>query len=125
MDLKPCPICRSARIKLQEGDDWVYAECLDCGTDGPVDEDPDKAKALWNTRAPDPELATLRAQLAEAQEALVAHNDHLRSAFAVASRNGQSTGWPAFTRAIDRTLKDYHEDVKRARAALSAARGDA
>lgn len=68
--LEPCPICRSVKTKLQQGGDWAFVECRECGTAGPAWEDPEEAEVSWNTRAPDPELATLRAQLAEAVGAL-------------------------------------------------------
>lgn len=68
--LEPCPICRSVKTKLQQGGDWAFVECRECGTAGPAWEDPEEAEVSWNTRAPDPELATLRAQLAEAVDLL-------------------------------------------------------
>ena len=68
MDLEPCPICRSVKTKLQQGNDWAFVECRECGTAGPTREDPEEAEVSWNTRAQDPEHATLRARLAKARE---------------------------------------------------------
>jgi hypothetical protein len=71
------------------------------------------------------EIETLRAQLAEAQEALVAHNDYLRSAAAIAARYGQKTGWDHFLKAVTTTLSTHHAVTNKARQALSKLTEDA
>jgi hypothetical protein len=64
-------------------------------------------------------IAELEAKVDQLREALVQHNDHLRSAAAVAARNGEDTNWLAFRGQVHYTLAEYHELVKEARAALS------
>ena len=49
-------------------------------------------------------------------EALVAHNDALRSCCAVADRDGKDTNWTGLRGTIRMTLLPYHETVNEARA---------
>lgn len=68
-----------------------------------------------------PHLPTLtRALRAEARmrEALVQHNDRLRSAQQIASREGADTNWKSFRGAVTYTLAEYHELVNECRQAL-------
>ena len=52
------------------------------------------------------------------REALVQHNDRLRSAAEVAARDGRETNWLSFRGQVRYTLTEYHELVKEARAEL-------
>ena len=52
------------------------------------------------------------------REALVQHNDRLRSAAAVAARDGRETNWLSFRGQVRYTLAEYHELVKESRAEL-------
>ena len=52
------------------------------------------------------------------REALVQHNDRLRSAAAVAARDGRETNWLSFRGQVRYTLTEYHELVKESRAEL-------
>jgi hypothetical protein len=76
-----------------------------------------------------PDLAQLsvsyraRADAAEARAerlrvALIEHNDALRSAHAVASREGKETNWVGLTNTIHNTLSAHHDTVVEARKAL-------
>lgn len=51
----------------------------------------------------------------EVREALIHHNDRLRSAIEVANREGQETNWKAFRGELHYTAAEYHETVTRAR----------
>lgn len=74
-------------------------------------------------------LMLARAEKAEAErdaavEALVEHNDLLRSTFQIAEREGvkgmiASTNWDAFYNRVAVVLKRYHETANKARATLS------
>jgi len=57
------------------------------------------------------------------REALVQHNERLRSAQAIAQRDGADTNWLAFRGQCTFTLAEYHDLVNEARQAL-AAKGD-
>lgn len=59
----------------------------------------------------------LRAE-ARMREALVQHNDRLRSAQQIASREGADTNWKSFRGAVTYTLAEYHELVNECRQAL-------
>lgn len=52
-DLKPCPFC-GAEASYNDAPS-VYAECTDCGVEGPWNDDGDYALAasLWNRRVSD------------------------------------------------------------------------
>lgn len=52
---------------------------------------------------------------AEAVDALVAHNEALRSAYQVAKRGGKGTDWEAVTNRFDAVLTKYHSITNRAR----------
>ena len=64
--------------------------------------------------------AGLVAEVERLREALVQHNDRLRSAAQVAARDGQDTNWKTFRGQITYTLAEYHDLVIAARAALGA-----
>ena len=66
-------------------------------------------------------LPTLRASdpSRELVEALVAHNDALRSVSSVTGRGGLATNWPTFRAMVERTLEKYHSVTNEARAALA------
>jgi hypothetical protein len=55
------------------------------------------------------------------QEALVQHNDRLRSAHQIASRDGAQTNWKVFRGQCSYTLAEYHEIANKARAARAKA----
>jgi len=59
------------------------------------------------------------AKLKRMEEALVAHNDILRSTKSVCDRVGTHTNWEAFARNVDHVLTEYHEITNIARAALT------
>ena len=65
-------------------------------------------------------ITALEAENARLREALVQHNDRLRSAAQVAARDGQDTNWKTFRGQITYTLAEYHDLVIAARAALGA-----
>lgn len=60
------------------------------------------------------------AEIARLREALVQHNDRLRSAASVAAREGAETNWLTFRGAVTYTLAEYHELANEARQALGA-----
>ena len=62
------------------------------------------------------------AEIEKLREALVQHNDRLRSAAAIAGRNGKDTNWLAFRGQVHFTLAEYHELAVEARAALGEAK---
>lgn len=70
------------------------------------------------------ENAALKAEIERLREALVQHNDRLRSAAAVAGREGKETNWLSFRGQVHYTLAEYHELVNEARAALKEIEGD-
>lgn len=81
--------------------------------------------AAWNARASDAVITRLTEALRAAEErekalreALVQHNDRLRSAAAVAARDGRETNWLSFRGQVRYTLTEYHELVKESRAEL-------
>jgi len=57
---------------------------------------------------------------AKLREALLMHNDALRSACSIADRNGEETNWRAFRGQCHYTLAEYHELVNECRAALGS-----
>ena len=84
-DMLPCPFCGSTEgLYVSEGASvrWRFIVCRNCGEGTEVrhknnSNEPDSYIADWNAAAPYPamlrkEIDTLRAQLAEAQDALQA-----------------------------------------------------
>ena len=71
-------------------------------------------------------IATLRASdpSRELVEALVAHNDALRSVSSVTGRGGLATNWPTFRAMVEQTLEKYHSVTNEARAALAQGQSD-
>ena len=68
-DLLPCPFCGGqARLHYAVGDDWVA--CENCQAQTALQPSRLEALGLWYRRAPSPEIAALKAQLAEAQAGL-------------------------------------------------------
>lgn len=63
-------------------------------------------------------LAEREAENARLREALVQHNDRLRSAIAVADREGKDTNWLPFRGQLHWTAAEYHDLVNEARKAL-------
>lgn len=53
-ELKPCPFCGGDPVQEYGIDGDPYVVCVDCGASV------EGTLAAWNTRAPDPELTTLR-----------------------------------------------------------------
>lgn len=71
-------------------------------------------------------LAAERAKVARLVEALVEHNDLLRSAFEIAKREGvkgeiASTNWDAYYNRVAVVLKRHHQTANAARAAITEA----
>lgn len=58
------------------------------------------------------------------QQALVNHNDVLRSAYQIAARQGNSTDWDGFTKRAGSVLHFHHDEVNAARAAIAAMGSD-
>ncbi|OHC97742.1 MAG: hypothetical protein A2792_09920 [Sphingomonadales bacterium RIFCSPHIGHO2_01_FULL_65_20] len=58
------------------------------------------------------------------QQALVNHNDVLRSAYQIAARQGNSTDWDGFTKRAGSVLHFHHDEVNAARAAIAAITGE-
>lgn len=58
------------------------------------------------------------------QQALVNHNDVLRSAYQIAARQGNSTDWDGFTKRAGSVLHSHHDEVNAARAAIAAMGGE-
>ena len=65
-------------------------------------------------------IAELRARNDALRVALADHNDALRSACAVAHRNGAETNWLSLRGRIHWVLAEHHELTNEARAALAA-----
>lgn len=59
----------------------------------------------------------LEAEVARLQEALIQHNDRLRSAQQIAFRDGNDTNWQAFRGQCTYTLAEYHDLTNKARLA--------
>lgn len=59
-------------------------------------------------------------ELVQLRKALVDHNDALRSAAQVASRDGADTNWLTFRGHVHWTLAEHHETTNEARAALGS-----
>lgn len=75
------------------------------------------AELLENIEAtPQPDASALVAL----QQALVNHNDVLRSAYQIAARQGNSTDWDGFTKRAGSVLHFHHDEVNAARAAIAA-----
>ena len=88
---------------------------------------PVQAEPQWQgiESASDAEITRLAEALRAAEErenalreALVQHNDRLRSAAEVAARDGRETNWLSFRGQVRYTLAEYHELVKEVRAEL-------
>lgn len=63
-------------------------------------------------------IAELEAENARLRDALLMHNDCVRSAASIAGRNGEATNWLSFRGQVHYTLAEYHDIVNAARAAL-------
>ena len=72
--------------------------------------------ATWNHRPAATTLEALSAENARLREALVQHNDRLRSAVQIAYRDGKNTNWLSFRGQCQFTLGEYHDLVNDARA---------
>jgi hypothetical protein len=94
----------------KERDHYMNFAVVDAGSNTTV---------LWKDRA----LAA-EAKLASVREALVHHNDRLRSAAQIGYREGADTNWKSFRGACTCTLAEYHELVNEAREALSLLGGE-
>lgn len=64
------------------------------------------------------------AALVKLQQALVNHNDVLRSAYQIAARQGNSTDWDGFTKRAGSVLHFHHDEVNAASAAIAAITGE-
>lgn len=72
-ELKPCPYCGSTQVKLVEGEECAYVQCLafSMHRGGFVDGDNNaayEAIALWNTRASPPATTDVQGVLHVALE---------------------------------------------------------
>lgn len=63
-------------------------------------------------------MEALRAEVVRYAQALVNHNDVLRSAYQIAARKGEQTEWDGFTLRAGSVLHFHHEEVEQARAAI-------
>lgn len=108
--------------------DWNY-ECKHC-SEYEGDFEADLAEAVARHRLAaladaqgEPVAAQDVAALVEEnkrlQQALVDHNDRLRSARSVAFRDGAETNWRTFRGAVTYTLAEHHETVVAALTALA------
>jgi hypothetical protein len=70
------------------------------------------------------ELVALRERVRRLGEGLVDHNDRLRSAVAIADRDGRETNWLSFRGQAHYTLAEHHELVNSAREARAALKGE-
>ena len=77
--------------------------------------------AAWNTRTA--AEAVSRQEVEALRQALVNHNDVLRSAYQIAARKGAQTEWEGFTLRAGSVLHFHHEEVEATRAALTASEG--
>lgn len=68
--------------------------------------------------------AEARKREAVLQQALVNHNDVLRSAYQIAARKGEQTEWEGFTLRAGSVLHFHHDEVNDARAAIAKATGE-
>ena len=48
--VKRCPFCASIAIGYLDGDEIHYYHCMECGADGPPDDNDNKALKAWNQR---------------------------------------------------------------------------
>jgi hypothetical protein len=69
-------------------------------------------------------IEAFEAEVARLREAIVQHNDRLRAAQAIASRDGADTNWLAFRGHCTYTLAEYHELVNECRQALKGPTDD-
>jgi len=67
-ELKPCPFCNSTNIGTFDKVIW----CVDCYAEGPSGRDEERCVTLWNTRAPDPAVTALQAEVARLRAGLTA-----------------------------------------------------
>ena len=68
VDLLSCPFCGSVAVHF-DSEVWG-ADCRNCGACGPEPTNVSAGSTLWNTRAPDPAVAVLEAEVARLREAL-------------------------------------------------------
>lgn len=62
--LEPCPFCGSSNIKNGDGGMPTWAQCPDCGAEGPSARSWGQAVLWWNRRTRDARIAELEAALA-------------------------------------------------------------
>lgn len=89
---------------------YAYAQRRDCFAEG------------WTETPlyPEPPSQPDASALVALQQALVNHNDVLRSAYQIAARQGNSTDWDGFTKRAGSVLHFHHDEVNAARAAIAA-----
>lgn len=64
-ELRPCPFCGGAASVITDHETaTAYVMCETCDACGGRRETPANAIAAWNTRAPDPRIAELEAEVA-------------------------------------------------------------
>lgn len=61
-------------------------------------------------------------EIAALRETVLAYNGALRSAYAVATRSGSETNWPAFLASITKVIDDNHETFVKAMRDVDAVR---
>jgi len=122
--VKPCPFCgQSGPTKIGYWPDLHglnhYMQCV-CGARHGMNMGEEAAIAAWNTRQTEVAAeARGMAEIERLREALVQHNDRLRSAQQIALRDGAKTNWQAFRGECSYTLAEYHDLVNESRAALN------
>lgn len=86
----------------------------------PFDESVEVIGCCCRERFDDERIPPFRDPVAAMREALIAHNDLLRSAYQIAKRSGRDTNWEAFERTVGATLSAHHRTANQARDAQSS-----
>lgn len=94
---------------------WEQDDCILAVTD--------IATLLSALSAAEARAEAAEARVGELEEALLQHNERLRSAIAVADRNGAETNWKAFRGELHYTAAEYHELVNSIRTLKGAPDG--
>jgi len=73
--LLPCKVCGSERAVPVRYEPRFYGPywrvcCVNCEYNGPARQTKEEAAAAWNARVPDPRIAALEAQLADARDCI-------------------------------------------------------
>jgi hypothetical protein len=101
----PTPLEIADRLTYLESEARRFADFYPLGSDG------SNTFVIFADK-----IASMRERPCTAMEdALVAHNDALRSAQQIASREGAETNWKSFRGVCAYTLAEHHETVNKAR----------